>query len=94
MPQNLRRSQNLRASGIREVRVLAGVRRRTVRSSWPQCNLSASVNGRFMIDVIIAGGGPTGLMLAGELRLRGGRGLLLDQTGRLSAAGRQVTVSP
>ncbi len=47
-----------------------------------------------MIDVIIAGGGPTGLMLAGELRLRGGRGLLLDQTGRLSAAGRQVTVSP
>jgi 2-polyprenyl-6-methoxyphenol hydroxylase-like FAD-dependent oxidoreductase len=32
-----------------------------------------------MIDVIVVGGGPTGLMLAGELRLHGVRVLVLDQ---------------
>ncbi|MEJ3744310.1 rifampin monooxygenase [Actinomycetes bacterium KLBMP 9797] len=32
-----------------------------------------------MIDVIIAGGGPTGMMLASELRLRGVRALVLDR---------------
>jgi 2-polyprenyl-6-methoxyphenol hydroxylase-like FAD-dependent oxidoreductase len=30
-------------------------------------------------DVIVAGGGPTGMMLAGELRLHGVRVLVLDK---------------
>jgi 2-polyprenyl-6-methoxyphenol hydroxylase-like FAD-dependent oxidoreductase len=33
--------------------------------------------GVFMIDVIVAGGGPTGLMLASELRLHGVHALVL-----------------
>ena len=32
-----------------------------------------------MFDVIIAGGGPTGMMLAGELRLHGVRVLVLER---------------
>jgi rifampicin monooxygenase len=32
-----------------------------------------------MIDVIVAGGGPTGMMLAGELRLHGVHALVLDK---------------
>src|SRR5262245_9380871 len=35
--------------------------------------------GGLMIDVIVAGGGPTGVMLAGELRLHGVRALVLEK---------------
>src|SRR6185312_356907 len=35
--------------------------------------------GGFMIDVIVAGGGPTGVMLAGELRLHGVHALVLEK---------------
>ncbi|WP_131785694.1 rifampin monooxygenase [Protofrankia symbiont of Coriaria ruscifolia] len=47
-----------------------------------------------MIDVIVAGGGPTGLMLAGELRLHGVRALVLEReaapTGQSRALGLHV----
>jgi rifampicin monooxygenase len=32
-----------------------------------------------MVEVIVVGGGPTGVMLAGELRLHGVRVLVLDR---------------
>ncbi|MGR6964359.1 rifampin monooxygenase [Geodermatophilus sp. URMC 61] len=47
-----------------------------------------------MIDVLIAGGGPTGLMLAGELRLQGVHALVLERdaepTGYVRALGLHV----
>jgi rifampicin monooxygenase len=52
------------------------------------------MNGRFMFDVIVAGGGPTGLMLAGELRLHGVHALVLEReaepTGQARALGLHV----
>ncbi|GAA2417854.1 rifampin monooxygenase [Nonomuraea africana] len=48
-----------------------------LRSSWPKRNLVEW--GVFMIAVIVAGGGPTGLMLASELRLHGVHALVLEK---------------
>ena len=50
--------------------------------------------GGVMIDVIVAGGGPTGLMLASELRLHGVHALVLERetepTGHARALGLHV----
>src|SRR6187397_1227687 len=50
--------------------------------------------GGFMIDVIVAGGGPTGVMLASELRLHGVHALVLEKeaapTGHARALGLHV----
>jgi hypothetical protein len=40
---------------------------------------AAGLRGGFMIDVIVAGGGPTGVMLASELRLHGVDVLVLEK---------------
>jgi rifampicin monooxygenase len=38
-----------------------------------------------MIDVVVAGGGPTGLMLAGELRLQGVQVPVLERDAAVAA---------
>ena len=44
-----------------------------------------------MIDVIVAGGGPTGLMLASELRLHGVHALVLERDAEGAAGPRPQT---
>jgi rifampicin monooxygenase len=51
----------------------------TAQSKGKECPLLATGRGVFMIDVIVAGGGPTGVMLAGELRLHGVHVVVLEQ---------------
>lgn len=56
--------------------------RPTAPSGWANCQCSlngSSLNGRFMIDVVVVGGGPTGLMLASELRLQDVHALVLEK---------------
>lgn len=61
--------QDLRKCGVRAVR---GPRERLA-------NRELSADGWLMFDVIVAGAGPTGLMLAGELRLHGVRVVVLEK---------------
>ena len=66
------RCQGLRKSGISETRAHAVAADDERRTAGENC-----ANGWFMFDVIIAGCGPTGAMLAAELRLHDVRVLLL-----------------
>jgi rifampicin monooxygenase len=50
-----------------------------VRSAGLRGAAGRKTMGGFMIDVIVAGGGPTGVMLASELRLHGVDALVLEK---------------
>src|SRR5688572_26744028 len=71
------RCPELPSPGSRNLAALANATRplpagaRGTRMPWRYAARSTPTQGAIMSDVIIAGGGPTGLMLAGELALAG-----------------------
>src|SRR5262249_33695534 len=58
---------------------MGGLRQDPGRAAEFAGHNATTANGRFMFDVIIAGAGPTGSMLAGELRLHGVHVLVLEK---------------
>lgn len=73
--------QNLRSkpgpAEIRDARSACAVCSRMAWSGWPEFLLGERAF--LMIDVIVVGGGPTGLMLADELRLHGVQVVVLEK---------------
>jgi rifampicin monooxygenase len=65
---------------------------RAIRGRWPECGFLQL--GVFMFDVIISGGGPTGMMLASELRLHDLDVLVLERDAEPSQLVRSLGLNP